>query len=131
MNMEALGTVVLLLLIGFGAGYALASVLERSPTPERPAATGIYGTVHMPEGDFATGPPTRVVIDGAMTTYHLPIYDIPFSGEISRVGLHINGLTTEVRVVPPVTVTRGERVTIVQPVEMVKLTARHPPEGLP
>ena len=131
MNMEALGAVVLLLLIGFGAGYALAHVLERSPAPERPAATDIYGTVHMPEGDFDTEPPSHVVIDGAMTRYWLPIKNILFSGEISRVGLHINGLTTEVSVVPPVTVRRGDNLTIVQTVEMVSLTALNPPEDRP
>ncbi len=108
--------------VSYAIGHATGRV-ERAAGRLREVlrASDIYATVHMPEGDFNSLPPSRVDIRGAMTTYHFPFKNAPFSGEIRTVGLHMNGISTELRVNPPVTVSRGDDLTIVQPVEMMEL----------
>ena len=127
---ETILLLVATFLVAFGVGMAVGLVSEREtrPTASPLHARDIYSTVHMPEGDFDSLPPSRVDINGAMTTYYFPFKSVPFSGEISRVGLHMNGVSTECRVNPPVTVRRGDSLTVIQPVGMDRLTAADPPE---
>jgi hypothetical protein len=89
-------------------------------------AKNIYGTVHMPEGDFNTDPPYRVDIDGPRLTFYLPIRNVRFAGEINRVALRMGGLTSELRC-PPVQVSLGDNLTILQPVEFDDLNPKATP----
>ena len=93
-------------------------------------ARNIYGTVHMPEGDFNTDPPYRVDIDGPRLTLYLPIKNVRFAGEVATVALHMGDMTAELRVVPSVVVCRGDNLTILQPVEFDYLLGP-PPEVKP
>jgi hypothetical protein len=119
------------LALAFVVGCLIGGSVEDRPQPSALRARDIYATVNMPTGEFASGPPSRVDIDGAMTTYHFPFKNVGFSGEITKVGLHMNGLVTECKVNPPVTVGRGDNLTIVQPVGMESLTAANPPDVTP
>ena len=92
-------------------------------------AKNIYGIVHMPEGDFNTEPPYRVDIDGPRLTFYLPIKNVRFSGEVNRVALRMGSLTSEFRC-PPVQVSLGDNLTILQPVEFDYLLGP-PPEVSP
>jgi len=92
-------------------------------------AKNIYGTVHMPEGDFNTEPPYRVDIDGPRLTLYLPIKSVRFAGEVNLVALHMGSLTSELRC-PPVQVSLGDNLTILQHVELDYLLGP-PPEVSP
>lgn len=127
--------VIGVLTVAVAVGYFIGGSVEREARPKATAsplrASDIYATVHMPEGDFNSLPPSRVDINGAMTTYHFPLNNVPFSGEITTVGLHMNGVAAELKVVPPITVSRGDSLTIVQPVETMELVSANPPDVAP
>lgn len=90
---------------------------------------GVYSTIHMPDGDYDTGSPTRVEIDCEVVTYYLPLRNAPFSGEINNATLHLGVLTVRVPV-SPVQVLQGDNVTIAQPVSMMKFVNRNSPIAL-
>jgi len=94
--------------------------------PPRPRIRGVWGTVHSSGGDFDTETATNVEINGERMTFCLPVERCPFSCRFDSVTLHMGALVVELPIEPPMSVGRGDHLTVVQPVEMATLVARNP-----
>lgn len=83
---------------------------------------GVYATVHLEDGrDYDTDLPYKVEIDCEMTTFYLPIRNVPFTGRLKSSTLHLGVVNVELGITD-MEVRKGADLVVIHAVSMASMS---------